>query len=458
MNRTTKYLVIGLVVLCLAYPGFAWLIGLQVEASMLKREQQALGQYPGAITLVSRQYHRGVYGATEELTYGVGIAALRALAPLAPAADAATLRVTIHNTIHHGPLPQFRTLGLATVSSQVELPAALSAKLRALLGGEPVIRIRSRLGWFGALTTAIASPAYEGRLADGVQISWRGLEASGTSNASLTASSLQGTLVSLNVKSAKLQTELDGLQIRADLKRVLEGLSTGPFSLKIATVKWQSLPSSSRGLLQGLSIGGSGTVAGDYYKSAADFSADVIQTPDFSVTHAAYSVSAEHLHAPTLAAMIKDARASRADPSSASPLPPQAALENLKKNGIELLLHEPVLNISHIGFVMPEGELRLSATASAPGLTQEDLDGPRFQAALMQHLNVGADVRIDAALATRLLANNGRKDALAAQMQTLEQQGYIKRDGAALTAHLTFVAGKISVNGHPYPPIPARGP
>jgi hypothetical protein len=41
-------------------------------------------------------------------------------------------------------------------------------------------------------------------------------------------------------------------------------------------------------------------------------------------------------------------------------------------------------------------------------------------------------------------------------MQTLERQGYIKRDGAALTAHLTFVAGKISVNGHPYPP--ARGP
>ena len=77
-------------------------------------------------------------------------------------------------------------------------------------------------------------------------------------------------------------------------------------------------------------------------------------------------------------------------------------------------------------------------------------------AALIQHLNVVADLRVDAALATHLLETSGRKDALAAQIDALEHQGYIKRDGTALTAHVTFAAGKVTVNGLPYPPAPSH--
>ena len=452
MNRTTKQLAIGLVVLCLAYPGFAWLIGLQVEASMLKREQQVLDQSPGSVTLISRQYHRGVYGATEELTYGFGDSALRALTPLAPPADVAALHVIVRNTIHHGPLPQFRAIGLATVSTQVELPTQLGVKLRALLGGEPALQIRSRLGWLGGITTAVTSPGYAGQLPDGTQVSWHGLEATARATANLSSSSMDATLDAFQVKSAKFRSDVAGLQIRAAWQRAVEGLYTGPVTLKITSVKWQSLPASGQGSVQGLSIGGSGSVDGDYYQSAADFSADAIRTSGFSITHAGYAISLQHLHAPTLAAMMKDARASRGDAGGASSPAPAAALETLKKGGIELLLHEPVLNVSHIGFAMPEGELRLSATASVPGLKREDLDGPQVQASLMQHVNVVADLRIDAALATRLMAGNARKDALAAQMDALERQGYTKRDGAALTVHVTIAGGKIAVNGQPYPP------
>ena len=98
----------------------------------------------------------------------------------------------------------------------------------------------------------------------------------------------------------------------------------------------------------------------------------------------------------------------------------------------------------------------------APGLKREDLDGSYAHSALMQHLDVAADLRIDVALITRLLANSGRKDALAAQLDTLEHQGYVKRDGKALTAHVALAGGKVTVNGRPYPPAgvtraPVRG-
>jgi uncharacterized protein YdgA (DUF945 family) len=452
VNKTTKYLVIVVVVLGLAYPGFAWLIGLRVEASMLKREQQALQQYPGSIQVISRQYHRGVYGATEELTYGFGPSALQVLAPLLGTADMAALHIIVRNTIHHGPLPQFRTVGLATFSTQVELPPQLSAKVRALLGGEPEFQVHGRLGWFGGATSVIASAGYEARLPDGTQLIWHGLTATSHTNGGLTSTSVEGQLDSLALKSSKLQVEIAGLHFSTDLKRAFDTLYTGPAALKITSVKWQPPSSSSPDQVQGLSISAAGSAQGDFYKSALQFDADAVQASGLSITNAGYDISFEHLYAPTLAAMMKDLRASAGN-GTAQPAP-AATLDTMKKNFIELLLHEPVVNVSRIGFRMPEGELKFSATASAPGLKREDLDGPQVQGALMEHLNVIADIRIDAALATRLMAGNARKDALAAQLDAFEKQGLIKREGAALTAHVAFGGGTITVNGKPFPPRP----
>jgi uncharacterized protein YdgA (DUF945 family) len=459
VNKKLLYVVIGLVVLCVAYPGCAWLIGLRVEASMAKREQTVKDQFPGTLTVISRQYQRGVFGATEELTYGLDASLLKALRPIVAIPDGAALRLTVRNTIHHGPLPQFRTIGLATFSTDVTLPPDLSAKLRQLLGGEPAIQMHGRLGWSGGTTTVIESPSYQGQLADGTQISWHGVEATGTASSNLSSTSLDGTAAGIGLKSAKFQAEVDGVHVSTDLKRAFDVLYTGPFSMKIDSVKWQSVPASGQNLVQGVSIGGESSADGDYYKSAVEFGVDTVQTPRFSVTHAGYSISFEHLHGPTLAAMTKAMRASGMNTGVAvQPLTP-AFMDTMKKGGIELLLHEPIISISRVGFAMPEGELRLSATASEPGLKREDIenrDGPQFQAALIEHLNVVADLRVDAALLNRLLADSARKDAVNAQIASLERQGYIKRDGTALTSHVTFVGGSLAVNGKPYVPTPPQ--
>jgi uncharacterized protein YdgA (DUF945 family) len=267
-------------------------------------------------------------------------------------------------------------------------------------------------------------------------------------NRDLSATTADVTVAGFGIKSTNVQVEIDALHMQADWKRAFDLLYSGPVSVKIATMKWLSLPASRQVLVQGFFVNGSGAADGDYYKSTVDIGADAVQAPGYAVTHADYAVSIEHLHGPTLVALMKEARAAQ--------LPTTATTDGVKQSAIELLLHEPVLNISRIGFTMPEGELRLSAMASAPGLKREDLDGAALQPALMQHLNVAADLRIDAALATRLLAGSGRKDALEGQIDALEKQGYLKRDGTALTAHLTFGGGKLAVNGLPYPPRQAR--
>ncbi len=452
MNVRIKYLLIGLAVLGLAYPGIAWLIGLRAEALMHKREQQALDQFPGNIALISRQYHRGVFSSTEELTFGLGPTVLRALGPLTTTSDLGALQVTVHNSIYHGPLPQLRSFGLATVSTQVQLPPGLSVKLRELVSNIPVIRIRSRLGWMGSSTWQIVSSDYQGRLADGTEISWRGVDATSSANANLSASSLDGNMASFTVKSPKLQVELAGLHCRADWQRVFEVLYTGPIAVKVASMDWQSLPDGAQAHMLGLAINGRASVDGDNYKSEGEYGVESIKLAGTSITHAGFAGSLEHLHGPSLATIVKDIRASQLDAGTTTTEHSAAVLATMKKDGIELLLHEPVLNISRIGFAMPEGELRFSATISAPGLKREELEGSALQAALVQHLDVVADLRVDAALATRLLADNPKHEALSEQIEALERHGYIRRDGAALTTHLAFSGGKLIVNGLTYPP------
>jgi uncharacterized protein YdgA (DUF945 family) len=458
MNRKIAYSATALVVIVLAYPGLAWLIGMRVEAAIDKREQLIKDQMPGTITLISRQYQRGVYGASEVLVYGLSPTILRALGPLAAVPDIGALKVTVRNTIHHGPLPQMRAIGMATIDTQVELPPDLSAKLKALLGGEPTVQVRTRLGWRGGSTSVVTSAGYQGRMSNGAEISWHDFKVTGSADANLSSNTIDGDFGGMEFKSDKFQTNIDAVHFGAAWQRAFDVLYTGPFDVKIASVKWQSLPPASRGSVQGFAIDGSAVVDGDFYKSAVNFGADAVEVPGFSMTHLGYDISVEHLHAPTLAAMMKTMRTAQANVGSSAPMQalPAQVLGPLKTNGVELLLHEPVVNISRIGFTMPEGELRLSASVSVPGLKREDIEGPQFPAGLIQHLNVVADLRVDAALLTKLLEKSGRKDQVSAQVDAFEHQGYIKVDGKALTSHLTFTGGKLMVNGQAFPPGQAQ--
>ena len=125
-----------------------------------------------------------------------------------------------------------------------------------------------------------------------------------------------------------------------------------------------------------------------------------------------------------------------------------------------MMVHEPVLELPRIGFTTPDGELLISLKAAVPGITREELDvaPPLLGAALAKHLQASLDVRIDTALLDKLLDSTGKGDTIAAQMQGLQRQGYLKLDGKALTTHLTFQGGHLKVNDLPFPPMPAAGP
>jgi len=131
-------------------------------------------------------------------------------------------------------------------------------------------------------------------------------------------------------------------------------------------------------------------------------------------------------------------------------------LDAFREHGIDLLAHDPVLEIPRIGFVMPEGEARFRAKLSAPGLTREELQSPTLAAAILRHLQGDADLTIDAALLEKLLSGSQNGAAVRQQLATLQRQGYVKEAGTQYTIHVTYEHGRTVVNGLPFPPAGAR--
>jgi hypothetical protein len=112
-----------------------------------------------------------------------------------------------------------------------------------------------------------------------------------------------------------------------------------------------------------------------------------------------------------------------------------------------------VLEIPRIGFVTPEGEARLSAKLSAPGLTRDDLQGPGFPGAILRHLEAEADLAVSTALLKKMLSGNPNGAAALQRLATLQRQGYVKEAAAQYTIHVTYEHGKTVVNALPFPPV-----
>jgi uncharacterized protein YdgA (DUF945 family) len=59
------------------------------------------------------------------------------------------------------------------------------------------------------------------------------------------------------------------------------------------------------------------------------------------------------------------------------------------------------------------------------------------------------------ALLQKLMGLSPQAASHADQIDKLAQQGLLKREGSAYRVQLAYRAGKLTVNGQPYPPVPS---
>lgn len=453
MPRRIRIGLVFAVAVVLGFPTAAWVTGIVVEKQNEADEQRRLGETPYVVR-TKRDYRRGVFSSVEHATYQLSLPTAKGGPVTSPSGS---WHLTTHCVIHHGPLPQLRTLALATADCDLELPPELGQSIKAALGGKPPVELRIRTGWLGSSTTAFTSPAFTLKLENGATVNWRGFD--GTMAASRGLATWSGSLTApgLTVDHASTHAEIGTLILTADMRRAYDTLDVGSVSLKAAGAVVRSADDDTNLVLKGVTVSGVSSQNGDYVDSAVELAVDTLEAKQFSATRVGYAFRLNHAHGPSLAALSKAMREVQREALTGSHEAFQAKLrDSFREHGIDVLSHDPVLEIPRIGFAMPEGEARLSARLSAPGLTREELQGPTLPATILRHLQAEADLGIDAALLDKLLSRNQNADAVRQRLAALERQGYVKQAGGRYAVHLSYERGRTVVNGLPFPSAGAQ--
>lgn len=452
MNRATKILLAIVGVIVLSYPGLAWVTGIAVESRMQHSEQQALDRVP-YLTLVSRTYDRGVYRSTVTTTYGFHFPVPKAVKAAGGAVIPPGATITVRSTVQHGPLPGLRAVALATVDSTLILPPAAQKELSGVLGSRPLLETHTTVGFFGGATADLTSPAFSVRLANGSTITWGGLTGKVTTSRNQARWSAQLAAPHLAVAGAQGRLELSGLEYSGSHQKAFDTLYSGTGTLTIEQVDG-STPRSGDYSLQRISLTGTSTTHGEFFDMRVDMAMDAASVAAVRLKNVMYSESVEHLDGPSLASMVQAIRAAQSQAGGNRAQFQTRMQVALRQYGVDLLMHDPVLEIRQVSFAMPEGGFLLSAKVSAPGLSRADLQWPAAIVALKNHAEVTADLRVDNGLMQKLLAMGGSNPRIAAQLASLEQQGYLTAGPGAVTTHLSFSGGQLTLNGHPFPPAP----
>jgi uncharacterized protein YdgA (DUF945 family) len=451
MKRTTKILLTIGAILVLSYPGIAWVTGFAIESHIQHNEERALAQAP-YFTLVKREYHRGVYRSTQIATYGLRNPLLRAMGAIGGTALPAGVTITVTSDIRHGPLPGLRAPALAIVDSTVAVPPALRQALSAALGSNPMLRIHTVIGLLGGASIDLTGPAFSLRLPAGATLAWGGLTGSITTARNQARWSDRLSAPRIAIQAAQGGIELAGIEYSGAHRKALDELHVGTDTLTIERVNGNSLRSGGDYSLQRISVTGSTKADGEFFDIRADVAADSAKVASLSLKNLMYSASVEHVHGPTLASMVRAIRAAQRQ-AALDQTQLQAGMHDaFRQYGGDLLLHDPVIDIRQVSFAMPEGSLQFSAKISAPGLARADLQWPAAIAALRSHAAVTADLRIDNGLLQKFLAMGGASPKIASQLALFERQGYLTAGPGTVTTHLDFSGGRLTLNGHPFPP------
>lgn len=453
MNKTTKVLLVIGVVIVLSYPGVAWVTGMAIESRLQHSEQQALDKVP-YFTVVKRDYHLGVYRSTVVTTYAFRNPSLPAIKLAAAAGLPSSATITVKSNIQHGPFLGLH-VALAVVDSTIVLPPALQQELSGVIGSKPILKFHTTLDLFGGATSDLTSPAFSLRLADGSNLVWGGLTGTLTATRNQVRWSARLSAPHLLVQGAQGGFELTGTEYSGANQKALDGLYVGSGTFTIERMDGSGPRPGGDFSLQRISLTSTATADGEFLNMRVDVAMDAAKIAAVQLTNVMYSESVEHLYGPSLASLADAMRAAQRQ-AGGNPQQLHAGMTDaFRQYGIDLALHDPVLDIRQLSFTMPEGSFLLSAKISAPGLGRDDLQQwPRAIMALRTHAEATADLRVDNGLLQKLLAMGGSNPKIAAQLTTFEQQGYLTAGPAAVTTHLELSSGRITLNGHPFPPAP----
>jgi uncharacterized protein YdgA (DUF945 family) len=487
----SKKAVLGAVAaaIAVAYGGSTWWAGAKVK-STYDTAFDELPKQTALVRVIERKYDRGFFGAVSTVTMEIGCAADATAAAQAPAAKPAEgeeadedkdeadikppkpLRLTIRDTIHHGPLAG-GTLAAATIDSELVLDIKAQAEAEKLFGKTKPLTAFTKVGFDGAyatdLTVAPAKLAEDGK----GELVWQGAKARVEVNGARTRARYDLTMPGLDFNDAAkgLQMKMGKLTAKADMDSSAGWfLATGKSDARLDAFEFSATkglgggaeaataPKPVKVLLQNVDLTGEASIKDGLYASEGTVKGQG-KIGETSIDKFEMTSSARRIHAAGYkkladAWLQSNAAGGCGKSSKASQAAMKALADQLAPDLKAMAKYSPEAGLDKMVVEIGGKRAEVSYTVSMAGVTDEDLQGPGT-ALLMKRGVLKANARLPMKW-LELIAETGAEsgqtpppEMVAGLVEQGEEKGFVKRDGDDVTAQLEFSEGSLKVNGKP---------
>jgi uncharacterized protein YdgA (DUF945 family) len=440
-----KGLVIAGVVIAVLYPITAWLMGYAIERRIDEFQQHLNDQNP-YVKVSGVSFHRGWFTSDQELT----------LEPAQLALGAGTLRVTVHNTIYHGPICGMTCIGLARVNSHLVFSEELQTRVAAIFGGAQPLSIDSRLGFFGGGSAHVSSPAFKDAVISGASLASDGIVADSDYTANLDSYSTHASAPRLSYTSKDgKHFEVSNVAIDVHSKRALRTLYTGESSFSIGKVAYGSTVGAGAFTAADVRVNSHAEIANGFLQAAVKYDLGAVQAGPVALTSTKMDIAFRHLDADSLERLTAQLREVNRDTAITPQDRSATMLGAIKAPMMSLLEKQPEIGIDQIVIATAAGSSTISGSIKFKQLVAGDFDGDAGAKALIKKADVDLDVTIDDAFLNSLPGGQSST----ARLQPFVSQGLATHDNGKFHTIVGFHDGQATFNGKTFgPPVAEKKP
>jgi uncharacterized protein YdgA (DUF945 family) len=433
-------LVITGVVIAVLYPITAWLMGYAIESRIDKFQQDLNDQNP-YVKVSGVGFHRGWFTSDQELT----------LEPARLPFAAESLRVTVHNTIHHGPICGMTCIGLARVESHLVFNEELRARVAAIFGGAEPLSITSRLGLFGGGSAHVSSPAFKDAVISGASLASDGIVADSHYTGNLDTYSTQASAPRLSYagKDGK-RFEVSNVAVDVHSKRALRTLYAGDSSFSIGKIVYGNGPGGFSAA--DVRVDSHVEIADGFMQATGKYNLGAVQAGPVALTSTKMDVTFRHLDADSLERLSAQLREVNRDVTIAPQDRSATILGAIKAPMMSLLEKQPEIGIDQIVIATAGGSTAISGSIKFRQLVAGDFDGDAGAKALIKKVDVDLDVSVDDAFLNSLPGGQSST----ARLQPFVSQGLATHDNGKFHTIVGFHDGQTTFNGKAFGPPAAE--
>jgi uncharacterized protein YdgA (DUF945 family) len=433
-----KGFVIAGALIAVLYPVTAWLMGYAIEHRIDEYQQQLSGQNP-YLKVSGVSYHRGWFTSDQDLT----------LEPARLPFAAESLRVTVHNTIHHGPICGLACIGLARVESHLVFNEELQAHVTAIFGGAEPLSITSRLGLFGGGSAHVSSPAFKDAIISGGSLASDGIVADSHYTGNLDAYSTQASAPRLSYagKDGK-RLEISNVAVDVHSKRALRSLYAGDSSFGIGSITYGNTAAPKAFSAADVRVNSHAEIANGFMQAAVKYTVGAVQAGPVALTNTQMDIAFRHLDADSLERLTAQLREVNRDVTISPQDRSATILGAIKEPMMSLLEKQPEIGIDQMVIATAAGSTAISGSIKFKQLVAGDFDGDAGAKALIKKVDVDLDVSIDDAFLNSLPGGQSST----ARLQPFVSQGLATHDNGKFHTIVGFHDGQTTFNGKMFGP------